>query len=115
MRPLPALRIPGVPYLDPSGRRNDVMVARRADDPAAVQLANHPGHSGSPGAVGKSRLDVGERVLGFGNRGEVQLPELPVGGRGPKVNLVLPQERLQPDSPALQSCGWIDAKHGILL
>src|SRR5262245_50208969 len=85
---LAALRVPGIANLDAVGGGDDVVVARAADDLAALQLAHRPGQHVAFLLALQRRLDVAARLAGRRDGGEEELPELAVGGRGVEVLLV---------------------------
>src|SRR5262245_39240383 len=97
---LPARRVPGVADLDAVRGRDDVVVARAADDRAALRLDHRPGqHVAGFLAFDRGR-DVGARLLGLGHAGVPELPQLAVPGGLHQALLVLLGERLEPHAVA---------------
>src|SRR5581483_1110003 len=90
-----ALRVPGPADLDPAGSRDDVVVARAADDRPAFQIAHRPGQEFALALAFERVVDVLPGFVRLGNRGEEQLPEAAVLRGFPQPRFMLRRERLE--------------------
>src|SRR5688572_6553060 len=75
VRALAARRVPGPADLDAVGRRDDVVVARRSDDGAGLQVAHRPGQELAFLLPVEGGVDVGAGLFRLGDAGEEKLPE----------------------------------------
>src|SRR5437879_13176250 len=82
VRPLTALRIPGVPDLHAIDAANDVVITRRADDGAARQIPYGPGEHVTVPLPLERVGHVSPHALGRGDGDEPQLPQAATGRRG---------------------------------
>src|SRR6478752_2810931 len=104
VRPLAALRVPGVPDLHAVGGRDDVVVARAAHDAAALQVAHRPRQHVALLLPFQRVIDVFAGLLGPRDRGEEQLPELAVLRRFDQALLMLAGEGLEADTVTFEFC-----------
>src|SRR5688572_10845465 len=102
---LAARGVPGPADFDAVRGRNDVVVARRAYDRAALQVAHGPGQHLAPLLPFQGVFDIFPRVLRLGNRGEEELPQSSVGCGLDQAFFMLSRQRLEPYAVALERCG----------
>src|SRR5436190_6919346 len=96
-----ALAAPGVPRvadLEPLDRGDDVVVARRADHVAGARVEDGKRQAVTFGEALQRALDVAARVVGVGDAGDADPPQLAVGGGALQPLDVLQAERLEPDA-----------------
>src|SRR6266581_4812353 len=102
VRTLAALRIPGIADLDPVGHGDDVVVARAADDFAALQVAHRPGQHFTLLLFFQSLRNISGNLAGLGDRRKKQFPKLAVLRRVDQAFFMLLRKRLQPNAAAFQ-------------
>ena len=109
VRALPALRVPRVADLHAIDARNDVVIASRADDLPARQVAHRPREHES-GALTLQRVgDVRVHSIRRRRRDEPELPEPSVGNGDFQRVAVRVRERLQPyAAPFENDRRWCD-------
>src|SRR2546430_9478607 len=111
VRPLPALRLPGVPDLHTIDHHYDVVIARRTDDGAARQVAHGPGEHVTVALPLERVGHVGTHALRRRDGDEPQLPQAAIGRRSRERVVVLFSQRLETDAAPLEHDG-LHVDHG---
>src|SRR5207302_8291548 len=105
VRLLPAFRVPRVADLEALGFLHNVVIARRANEGAALELAYHEGQH-VRGVLPRERLrDIALRLLRARHGGEPQLPQRAIGRRGGERVAMLARERLESHAVAFERDG----------
>src|SRR5688572_5112209 len=102
MRALAVLGVPGPADLDAVGLRNDVVIARAAEDRAGFCIKHRPRQHVAGFLPGERGFDVGKRLFGLGHAREPQLPQSAVLCRFNQAFFVLARKRLEANAVALQ-------------
>src|SRR5690242_13096152 len=114
MRSPGALAVPRPADLDAIDDGDDVVIARRADDFAAREIADYPGQHVAVSLPLDGVVDVSGPAARVRHARVPQLPQLAVRGRGFQRRRMIRRHRLQSDAIAFQDNGF-EMNHGTRL
>ncbi len=110
VRALKSRRVPRPTNLHAIDRRDDVVVARAADDPAARRVAHGPRQHVAVALAGERVVDVRGNLVGRGDRRVPDLPQISVGRRGGQTRTMVLRERLETNAVAFED-DWAGMDH----